>query len=101
MLHNTIPEDAYLSGPNDKGKRVTINSVGGAFVNHPGVVVVGPYVYPYEYKTEIKTKSRNPMMQKRYKKEERISNPLWVVLVDGCNRCFSFMESELRFQRRS
>lgn len=99
MLHNTIPEDAYLIDADDKGKKVLINSVGGAFVNTPGVVVVGPYVYPYEHKTEIKTKSRNPMAQKRYKKEERISCPLWVVkLADG--RCISFVESELKFTRR-
>jgi hypothetical protein len=99
MLHNTIPDDAYLIAADDKGKKVLVNSVGGAFTNSPGVVVVGPYVYKYEHKTEIKTKSRNPMAQKRYKKEERTSTPLWVVqMADG--RFFSFVESELRFPRR-
>lgn len=100
MLHISIPEDAYLVG-DDKGKKVIINSVGGGFTNQPGIVVVGPYVYPYEHKIEIKTKSRNPMLQKRYKREQRTSIPLWLVKVGGYERCFSFMESELRFQSRS
>lgn len=98
MLHISIPDDAYLTGKNDKGKKVTVNSMGGAFVDKPGVVVIGPYVYPYVHKTEIKTKSRNPMAQRRYKSEDRVSAPLWLVEVD--EKLFSFAATELKFQKR-
>jgi hypothetical protein len=98
MLHNSIPEDAYyLDGHKDNGKKVIINSIGGAFANKPGVVVVGPYVYPYVHKTEIKAKKRNPMAQKRYKNENKISNPLWLIEVAG--QLFAFMETEFKFSK--
>ena len=97
MEHISIPDDAYLDGKNDKGKKVLINSTSGAFVNEPGIVVFGPYVYPYIHKTEIKTKSRNPMAQKRFKSEHRISQPLWLIEIKGTERCFSFMASEFKF----
>lgn len=101
MLHISIPDEAYyFEGKKDDGKKVIINSVGGALVNEPGVVVVGPYVYPYVHKVEIKTKSRNPMAQKRHKNEDRISQPLWLVKVEKLGRCLSFVASELQFPKK-
>jgi hypothetical protein len=101
MLHISMPDDAYLSDTNDKGKHVIINSVGGAFVNVPGVVIVGPCVYPYVHKEEIKAKRKSPLTPKRYKSEDRLSCPLWVVEVGATGRHFSFMRSEIEFKNPS
>jgi hypothetical protein len=98
MLHQLIPEDSYLTKKSDAGKKVIINSSGGAFIDEPGTIIIGPYVYPYVKETEIKAKVRNPMAQKRYKSEDCISNPLWLIEVSG--KLFSFMASEFKFVRQ-
>lgn len=102
MLHPRIPDDAsLLPGQDDKGKRVKINSRGGALANVSGTVLVGPYTYQYLHKFQVKpkneTKDRYGRDRVKYKEEIRTSNPLWLVLVEGYDREFSFIEEELAF----
>jgi hypothetical protein len=98
MLHPSISDDAYyFSDSKDDGKSVLVSSSSGCFSKEPGVVLVGPYVFPYVYEELIKNKSKNPMAAKRYKKENRISAPMWVIEITSTGRSFSFSQSEFEF----
>lgn len=102
MLHPRIPDDASLvPGKDDKGKRVVINSCGGALANVGGTVLVGPYTYQYLHKFVVKpkkeSKDRYGKERVKYKEETKTSNPMWLVLVDGYERDFTFGANELTF----
>lgn len=100
MLHPKLPEDAVLvPGKDDAGKRVTITSCGGALVRVGGTVLVGPYTYPYLYKYKVKSKKdskdRYGRERVKYKEETRTSDPMWLVMLDGYKREFSFTAAEV------
>ncbi len=103
MLHPRLPEDAVLvQGKNDAGKKVVINSVGGALVNEKGTVLVGPYTYQYvhKYKVKPKTESKDRYGRERvkYKEETKTSLPMWLVKIES--KCdFSFTASEIAFSK--
>lgn len=103
MLHPRLPVDATLvQGKDDAGKRVKINSVGGALVDVDGTVLVGPYTYQYMhcYKVTPKKEAKDRYGRERvkYKEEERTSAPNWLVRLDGFGgREIAFIESELEF----
>ncbi len=90
-----------VRGQDDAGKRVTVNSSGGAIVGVKGTVVVGPYTYQYvhRYKVTPKTdvKDRYGRERVKYKEEVKTSSPMWLVAVEGYDRDFSFAAAELLF----
>ena len=86
----TLPSTAVpVAGKDDSGKRVIINSVGGALVNVAGTVISGPYTFSYRRNKEDKgVRRRGPIIT---------SDPYWQVLVDGYNLYLHFVEKELTF----
>jgi len=102
MLHPRLPDEAVLvQGQDDAGKRVVINSCGGAFVNVSGTVLVGPYTYQYIRKYQVKPKNdakdRYGRERVKYKEETKTSSPQWLVKVDVSDREFMFTQTELTF----
>ena len=102
MLYPRLPDEAVLvQGQDDAGKRVIINSCGGAFVNVNGTVLVGPYTYQYTHKYQVKPKNdakdRYGRDRVKYKEEMKTSSPQWLVKVDVSDRDFTFTQAELTF----
>ena len=90
-----IPFNAVAMTQDDSGKRVIINSVGGALRNVKGTVLYGPHIYKYVAMTKKnpKDKSKNPKMIKK----EFETCPLWNVLLDGYNLEIRFARQEIKF----
>lgn len=88
-----IPFNAVPMTQDDSGKRVLVNSVGGALQNVKGTVLYGPHIYKYSAMTKKNPndKSKNPKMVKR----EFETCPLWNVLLDSYNLEIRFAESEI------
>ena len=78
----------------DTGKRVIVNSIGGALKNIKGIVVYGPHVYWYKAMTKVKAK--NP---KGYIIEpaEFKTQPSWAILLNNHFKEITFVASELTF----
>lgn len=79
----------------DSGKRVLVNSVGGALHNVKGTVLYGPHIYKYEAMTKKSKsdKNNNPKMVKKMFE----TCPLWNVLLDGYNLEIRFSREEIKF----
>jgi hypothetical protein len=90
-----IPFNAVAMTQDDSGKRVIVNSIGGALYNVKGTVLYGPHVYKYEAMT-IKNKSDNSNNPKMIKKMFETC-PLWNVLLDGHNLEIRFSREEIKF----
>ena len=90
-----IPFNAVPAGKDDSGRRVIINSVGGALQNVKGTVLYGPHIYEYEALTKKnpKEKKKSPKMVKKWFE----TCPLWNVLLDGYNLEIRFSKEELTF----
>ena len=90
MTIPTLPSTAVpVEGRDDQGKRVVINSVGGALVNVAGTVTSGPYTFTYRRNREDKgVKRRGPIVT---------TSAYWQVLVDDYNLYLNFVEQELIF----
>jgi hypothetical protein len=93
---NTIPvfgEDGKEL--DDTGKRVIVNSVGGALRNVKGVVLYGPHIY--WFKANCKKKAKNP---KGYILVPEIfkTQPSWRIRLDGYLLDIAFVASELTFE---
>lgn len=90
-----IPFNAVPTGKDDSGKRVIVNSVGGALQGVKGTVLYGPHVYQYVAmaKKNPNDKAKNPKMVKK----EFETCPLWNVLLDGYNLEIRFARNELTF----
>jgi hypothetical protein len=86
IIHQGVEKD-------DSGKRVVVNSAGGALQNISGTILYGPHIYYYNAMTKKnpKEKKKNPKMVK--KKFETC--PLWHVLLDGYDLEIDFAEQEL------
>lgn len=92
---NTIPVYGEDGKPlDDTGKRVVVNSIGGALKNVKGVVVYGPHVY--WYKAMCKKKAKNPkgyiLVPANFK-----TQPSWCVKLNGYLLDITFVASELTF----
>jgi hypothetical protein len=99
MLHPKLSDDATLvQGRNDEGKRVKVNSVGGALQDLMGTVLAGPYTYPYIHEFKVKLDKKNQYGKEKVKKvsEARVSVPNWLVALDN-GMLLSFAASELTF----
>lgn len=83
--YSVVPEQ------NDIGKRVIVNSVGGALKNIPGVVIFGPYTFTIAWL--LKDKKRKG----RTRTLVNETSSYWKVLLDGCNLELDFTASELVF----
>jgi hypothetical protein len=90
-----IPFNAVPMTQDDSGKRVVVNSVGGALWNAKGTVLYGPHIYKYEAITKKNPKDKAPNAKMVKKILETC--PLWNVLLDGYNLQIRFAESELTF----
>lgn len=90
MTIPALPSTAVpVEGQDDKGKRVVINSLGGALRGVSGTVTSGPYTFTYKYNREDKgVKRKGPIIT---------SSSYWQVLVDGYNLHLSFVKEELTF----
>ncbi len=88
-----IPFNAVAMNKDDSGKRVLVNSVGGALRNVEGTVLYGPHIYNYEAHTLKNPKDKKSKMIKRTFE----TCPLWNVLLDGYNLQIRFAENELTF----
>lgn len=88
-----IPFNAVAMNKDDSGKRVLVNSVGGALKDVKGVVLYGPHIYNYEAHTRKNPKDKTSKMIKRTFE----TCPLWNVLLDGYNLQIRFAENELTF----
>lgn len=93
---NTIPvygEDGKVL--DDTGKRVIVNSIGGALKNISGVVVYGPHIY--WYRAMCKQKAKNPkgfvLVPSEFKTE-----PYWCISLFKHPRELNFISSELTFE---
>jgi hypothetical protein len=92
---NTIPvlgEDGKQL--DDTGKRVVVNSIGGALRNVKGTVVHGPDIYWYRINTRVK--ANNPRGYSLRPCDMK-TEPYWCVLLDGFLLNIKFMASELKF----
>ena len=87
-----LPSTAVpLEGRNDAGKRVEINSVGGALRRVQGTVVSGPFTFTYNINSEDK---------KGRRKQTTVETvPYWQVLVDNYDCSLNFVAQELTFSR--
>jgi len=75
----------------DAGKRVTVNSVGGALINVNGVVTDGPYRFHQNYH-----KKKLVFGRPTYKEYFLDSVPYWKVKLDDYNLEIHFTEKELK-----
>lgn len=92
--HNAIPVfDNNENELNDSGKKVIVNSVGGALVNVNGKVIYGPCRFWYIANKKVGMKNNKPF----YKKRKFITGVLWCVRLKGYNLNLHFAESELTF----
>jgi len=91
---NAIPILDQGKERDDSGKRVLINSVGGALQNVRGMILYGPHVYNYNAMTKKNPndKAKNPKMIKK----EFDTCKLWNVLLDGYNLEILFAEQEMK-----
>ena len=92
MVTYTLPSTAVpVKNRNDKGRKVIINSVGGALRNISGTVVSGPFIFTYKHNKEDKgIRRKGPIIT---------SDPYWLVRLDDwkVEVYLSFVESELTF----
>lgn len=89
-----LPAKAELkAGKDDSGKKVIINSVGGALKEVSGSVVFGPYTYEFTALTGGTSKDD------RLRPQKFKSGTYWCVKLDGSlPRYLSFAAKELDFQ---
>jgi hypothetical protein len=92
---NTIP--VFIEGDkpaDDTGRRVVINSIGGALRNVKGTVSFGPHIYWYNSMTRVKAKNERgyTLRPAQFK-----TQPSWCVMLDGFMKELTFVASELEF----
>lgn len=90
-----LPFNAIPCLHNDAGKRVVVNSIGGALQNVKGTVLFGPVKYWYFAKTKRNKKDKKKNARMVEKKWE--TGILWKVRLDGYNLDIDFAESEMKF----
>lgn len=90
MTIPTLPSTSNpVVGRDDKGKKVIINSIGGALVNVRGTVIEGPFTFTYRRNKEDKgIRKKGPIIT---------SDPYWLVQLDDWKyeKYLSFIASEL------
>jgi hypothetical protein len=86
LPHNIIDDE---SGRDDTGRKVIVNSVGGALHNAPGKVLWGPY--KMWYMAQSKVKGKNEKYEKMVPKKF-VTDPYWSVLLEGYDLEIYFCE---------
>jgi len=81
----------------DKGKEVTINSVGGAFANERGVVIEGPYEFIFCAKRKRFPDSKDPGKKKVLVHDQFITFPYWMIEIKKYPYHLQFSEAEITF----
>lgn len=86
----SLPSTASpVHGKDDAGRRVIVNSTGGALYNVTGTVIAGPFTFTYNITVEDKIGRR--------KQKTVGTKPYWQVLMDTSGLYLNFIETELTF----
>lgn len=84
-----VPLDAVRPSRRcDDGRKVVVNTSGGAIRNCGGKVLCGPYVFPVPVPRGTKPPD-----------EPAFSAPNWVVSIDRTGATFNMTENEFRFTK--